>query len=126
MAEPTVFQRISPAEYVLETQQFFVIWDRYPVSLGHALIISKQLRQDFFELTKDEQLALPQVIELVKSHIEKMYQPHGYNLGMNCGAAAGQTVFHFHCHVIPRYTGDMDDPSGGVRHCVAGSGYYNF
>jgi len=54
-----------------------------------------------------------------------VHQPDGYNIGMNCGSAAGQTVMHFHCHVIPRYKGDMADPRGGVRHVVAGKGYYS-
>ena len=55
---------------------------------------------------------------------KKEYKPDGYNIGMNCGEVAGQTVFHFHCHVMPRYAGDMDDPRGGVRHCVEGKGDY--
>ncbi|MDX1639016.1 MAG: HIT family protein [Balneolaceae bacterium] len=56
--------------------------------------------------------------------MEKKHQPDGWNIGMNCGSVAGQTIFHFHCHLIPRYKGDMDDPSGGVRHSVEGKGYY--
>ena len=59
-----------------------------------------------------------------KELIQAEYKPDGYNIGMNCGATAGQTVFHFHCHVIPRYKGDMENPRGGVRHCVAGKGNY--
>ncbi len=68
----------------------------------------------------------PNTITIMKAKelIEKEFQPDGYNIGMNCGKAAGQTVFHFHCHVIPRYKGDMEDPTGGVRHSVEGKGYY--
>ena len=58
------------------------------------------------------------------SIIEKKHKPNGYNIGMNCGESAGQTVFHFHCHLIPRYNGDMENPRGGVRHCINGKGYY--
>ena len=64
------------------------------------------------------------LIHEVRTWIEENYSPEGYNIGMNCGRQAGQTVMHFHCHVIPRYAGDMDDPSGGIRHCVDGKGRY--
>ena len=70
---------------------------------------------DFSEIQQSEKL---------KHLIENKFNPHGYNIGMNCGEAAGQTVFHFHCHIIPRYHGDMENPRGGVRHCVVGKGYY--
>jgi diadenosine tetraphosphate (Ap4A) HIT family hydrolase len=79
---------------------------------------------DFFDLSKDEKEALITCINKAKELIEKEYSPDGYNIGMNCGEAAGQTIFHFHCHVIPRYKNDMTDPRGGVRHCVEGKGYY--
>ena len=91
---------------------------------NHLLIISKDPKKDFFSLSLEEQQELPQMITKAKEIIEQTHQPGGYNIGMNCGEAAGQTVFHFHCHVIPRYIGDMENPRGGVRHCVEGKGYY--
>lgn len=94
------------------------------MSPGHLLIITKQVRRDYFELTSTEKTSLPQLIDKAKEIIEMEHQPDGYNIGMNCGVAAGQTVMHFHCHVIPRYKGDMADPRGGIRHAVAGKGYY--
>ena len=124
MDNHSVFLTISKENYVLETHSFFVLRDRYPVSPGHSLIITKQIRKDYFELTPEEQQELTDVITKVKENILKEYSPDGYNIGMNCGEAAGQTVFHFHCHVIPRYKGDMADPRGGVRHCINGKGYY--
>lgn len=124
MDNHSVFLNISKENYVLETHSFFVLRDRYPVSPGHSLIITKQIRKDYFELTPEEQQELTDVITKVKENILKEYSPDGYNIGMNCGEAAGQTVFHFHCHVIPRYKGDMADPRGGVRHCINGKGYY--
>ena len=124
MDKHSVFLNISKENYVLETHSFFVLRDRYPVSPGHSLIITKQIRKDYFELTPEEQQELTDVITKVKENILKEYSPDGYNIGMNCGEAAGQTVFHFHCHVIPRYKGDMADPRGGVRHCINGKGYY--
>lgn len=107
-----------------ETECFFLIRDGFPVSPGHTLIISKELREDYFALSDIEKADLDNAIQLAKELIESEYTPDGYNIGMNCGVAAGQTVFHFHCHLIPRYIGDMDDPSGGVRHCVEGKGRY--
>ena len=86
--------------------------------------ISKELKKDFFELNDEERNELPLMIEVAKNLIEKEYKPDGYNIGMNCGETAGQTVFHFHCHIIPRYKGDMENPRGGVRHCVSGKGNY--
>ena len=86
--------------------------------------ISKTLKKDFFELNDDERNELPIMIEVAKNLIEKDHKPDGYNIGMNCGEAAGQTVMHFHCHVIPRYLGDMENPRGGIRHCVRNKGYY--
>ena len=114
-----------PVEKILFVNDyFFIIRDGFPVSPGHLLIISNELRKDYFELTAEEKVALPAVIDIAKNIIEKEYQPDGYNIGMNCGETAGQTVFHFHCHIIPRYTGDMENPRGGVRHCIKGKGNY--
>jgi diadenosine tetraphosphate (Ap4A) HIT family hydrolase len=75
-------------------------------------------------LTEKEQQELPKMINKAKSIIEQEITPDGYNIGMNCGVASGQTVMHFHCHVIPRYLGDMKNPRGGVRHCIKGKGNY--
>ncbi|GHE49563.1 HIT family protein [Sphingobacterium griseoflavum] len=114
-----------PADKTIgQTEHFFLLYDGFAVSPGHILVISKVWRADYFELSAAEKGDLDKAITLAKELIEADHTPDGYNIGMNCGAAAGQTVFHFHCHIIPRYTGDMDDPRGGVRHCVAGKGAY--
>lgn len=120
----SVFNNIDRGEYLFENEYFFLIYDKYPVSDGHILIISKEEKQDFFTLNELERIELQNTIIEAKKIIESKFQPDGYNIGMNCGVAAGQTVFHFHCHVIPRNIGDMEDPRGGVRHCVYGKGYY--
>ena len=120
----SVFQRIPESEYLYSDKHFFIIPDKYPVSKGHLLIVSQRNCIDFFDLTQEEQSALPEVITQAKHLIEQSHEPNGYNIGMNCGEAAGQTVSHFHCHVIPRYEGDMDDPRGGVRNVITGMGYY--
>lgn len=114
-----------PGDRVLyKDEYFFIIKDNYPVSPGHLLIISNELRKDYFELSEQEKMHLKETIAKAREFVEKEYKPDGYNIGMNCGEAAGQTVFHFHCHLIPRYKGDMENPRGGVRHSVYGKGYY--
>ena len=118
------FTKIEAARIVYKDELFFIIKDAFPVSPGHLLIISNQIREDYFALTLVEKEALIIIIEKAKELIELEYNPDGYNIGMNCGESAGQTVFHFHCHLIPRYIGDMENPRGGVRHCITGKGYY--
>lgn len=120
----SIFLQIPKECYLFESDKFFIIEDRFPVSPGHCLIISKELRRDYFYLTDEEKSALPLLISAARRIIEEKFKPDGYNIGMNCGPSAGQTVMHFHCHVIPRYNGDMDNPRGGIRHAVAGKGYY--
>jgi len=120
----SVFLELHKDEKLYIGDNFFLIKDRFPVSPGHILIISNRLKSDFFDLDENERKELPLMIEVAKTLIEKDYAPDGYNIGMNCGETAGQTVFHFHCHVIPRYKGDMENPRGGVRHCISGKGNY--
>lgn len=120
----SVFAKIKPEYYLYESQYFFIIKDKYPVSDFHLLIISKSNALDFFLLSDVEKLELPLLIEKCKALILESKNPNGFNIGMNCGEVAGQSIMHFHCHVIPRYSGDMENPLGGVRHCIPGKGYY--
>lgn len=120
----SVFLDLPPDRIIYRGKRFFIIYDSYPVSPGHLLIISNELKVDFYDLDESEWNELPEMIKKAKDIIENEHSPDGYNIGMNCGEAAGQTVMHFHCHVIPRYKGDMVNPRGGVRHCIKGKGYY--
>jgi diadenosine tetraphosphate (Ap4A) HIT family hydrolase len=120
----SVFKSIPVDNILYQGQFFFIVKDLYPVSPGHLLIISNVEKTDYFSLSIEEKSKLPHMIEIAKMLIEKTHSPDGWNIGMNCGRAAGQTVMHFHCHVVPRYDGDVDDPRGGVRHCRPGFGYY--
>jgi diadenosine tetraphosphate (Ap4A) HIT family hydrolase len=120
----SVFTEIPKERRIYEDEFFFIIEDGFPVSPGHLLIISREFKKDYFELSVQEKKHLSLMIEKAKSIIEEKHQPDGYNIGMNCGEAAGQTVMHFHCHLIPRYQGDIENPRGGVRHCITGKGYY--
>jgi diadenosine tetraphosphate (Ap4A) HIT family hydrolase len=87
----------------------------YPVSPGHALIVPRRHEPDFFALRADEQAALVALVNPVRAALAEQYGPDAYNLGVNAGKAAGQTIMHTHLHVIPRYVGDVPEPRGGVR-----------
>lgn len=120
----SIFLSIPEERIIHRGVHFFLIRDIYPVSPGHTLIVTKELKKDYFELNEAEINELPSMIRKAKELIELEYHPDGYNIGMNCGEVAGQTVFHFHCHVIPRYKGDMEDPSGGVRGVIPAKRIY--
>ena len=94
------------------------LWDGFPVSPGHALLMPKRHVPSWFEASKEEQIELFEAIDFAKSIIDQQHQPDGYNIGVNVQEAAGQTVFHLHVHLIPRYRGDVADPLGGVRHVI--------
>jgi len=100
------------------------LWDAFPVSDGHALVITRRHVATWFEANVEEQAAVMRGIEVARTEIEKTRQPDGYNVGFNAGEAAGQTVFHLHVHVIPRFRGDVEDPRGGVRHVIPGRARY--
>lgn len=109
-----------PQERIVESNDSgVVIRDGYPVSPGHTLIIPRRHTGSFFELTGDERNDLMQLLEEAKQVIDAELNPNGYNIGINDGPAAGQTVPHLHIHLIPRYTGDCKDPRGGVRWVIA-------
>lgn len=118
------FTNINSKNIIYKDEHFFMIYDKYPVNEGHILIISNEIRKDFFELSENEKKALPIVIEKAKNIILEKYPADGFNIGMNCGEYAGQTIFHFHCHLIPRYKGDMKNPRGGVRYVIPSKGNY--
>lgn len=89
--------------------------DGFPVSPGHTLIVPKRHVTSFFDLTEEEKVDLLRVADCVKIIIDEKYHPDGYNVGINIGKAAGQSVLHVHLHLIPRYKGDVSNPRGGVR-----------
>ena len=99
----------------LTTQHWFVVLDEYPVNKGHALIVLKRHQPDFFLLTPIEWECLGYTIDWTKNYLDQEFRSDGYNIGINCGEAAGQTIPHLHIHVIPRYKGDVENPRGGIR-----------
>lgn len=92
-----------------------VIRDAFPISPGHTLILPRRHIGSFFDLEKDEREGLLDLLESAKYVMDKEFSPQGYNIGINDGQAAGQTVPHLHIHLIPRYEGDRPDPRGGIR-----------
>ena len=96
-------------------KNWYLKWDEYPVNSGHILIIPKRHFQSLFEINFIEFLELWKAIYYAKKLIEKEYNPDGYNIGINDGVAAGQSIMHLHIHLIPRYTEDVENPRGGVR-----------
>ena len=102
-------------EIICETATCVAFYDGYPVSPGHALIIPKRHVANYFDLTNHEREAMNVMAQYVKQKIDSRFHPDGYNIGINVGKAAGQSVFHVHMHLIPRYKGDVENPKGGVR-----------
>lgn len=98
-----------------ENQYAKAFFDQNPVNEGHLLIIPKRHVVTYFDCSLEEKWAIDDLLQRGKAYLETNFQPDGFNIGANCGAAAGQTVFHCHIHLIPRFKGDSDDPTGGVR-----------
>ncbi len=121
---PCPFCHPDPNLVFHQTDEIIALWDRYPVSPGHALIVPRRHVADWFEATSEEQRALTDGLTIVRKTIQEKHQPDGFNIGINIGEAAGQTVFHLHVHLIPRYKGDEADPRGGVRKLFPGKAKY--
>ncbi|MDA9180285.1 HIT family protein [Emcibacteraceae bacterium] len=111
-----IFCNIEQDRIISEDQSFIVIRDVFPVTFLHTLIIPKRHIETYFDLSAKEIMGLNKILLDEKVHLESEDTSiTGFNIGMNCGQDAGQTVMHCHIHLIPRRKGDMDDPRGGVR-----------
>ena len=113
--ESCYFCSLPSKRIILETELSMVIRDSFPVSEGHTLIITKRHIESIFDATKEEQIDLLANLEEAKKILDNKFSPDGYNVGINDGKAAGQTVMHLHTHLIPRYSGDSEQAKGGVR-----------
>ena len=109
---------------VLRNDLAYACYDKYPVTAGHLLLIPFRHVAGFFDTTPEERLALLSLLDKAKRLLDRLHRPDGYNIGMNIGACAGQTIGHMHIHCIPRYEGDMVDPRGGVRGVIPGKQAY--
>ncbi len=117
MSDPEDFRSpfLDNRKRIFENSIGFVIFDNFPVSEGHSLIIPKRFYPNYFDSTEEEVRGLNELIFQTKDYLDKKFEPQGYNIGINCGRESGQTIDHVHIHLIPRYKNDVEDPSGGVR-----------
>lgn len=118
------FLEVPTSDWVGDNELAFAIFDRFPVSPGHVLVITRRVVENWWQASEAEQRALMSLVNDVKCALDERFRPTGYNVGFNAGASAGQTVPHLHVHVIPRYDGDVADPRGGVRHAIPTKGNY--
>jgi diadenosine tetraphosphate (Ap4A) HIT family hydrolase/HKD family nuclease len=120
------FLELPESAWLCSNELAFVLFDGFPVSHGHALVVTRRLVETWFDATPAEQSAVMDLVNRTKEILDTRLSPRpdGYNVGFNAGSSAGQTVPHLHVHVIPRYKGDVDDPCGGVRHVIPGKGNY--
>ena len=118
------FCNLTPDRIIDESDYTITIRDGFPVSEGHTLIIPKRHVQSFFDLQAIEKAAILQALDEAKEALDREFNPDGFNIGINDGEAAGQTVIHLHVHLMPRYKGDTEDPRGGVRHVFPGKAKY--
>tara|TARA_B100001029_G_scaffold27509_1_gene19810 strand:- start:256 stop:657 length:402 start_codon:yes stop_codon:yes gene_type:complete len=122
---PCLFCNTIKKEYIFENNLAYSTFDSYPVSEFHLLIVPKRHLINYFELTNDEILACNKIILLSKNKIEKMDKTiKGFNIGINCGKVAGQSIMHCHIHLIPRRKGDVENPQGGVRGVIPSKQHY--
>ena len=117
------FCNCQSSKIVFKNDNAYAIYDDFPVSKGHMLIITKRHINSIDMLTKDDCDDIINLLYRCISHINMIYNPDGYNVGMNYKKAAGQTVFHIHIHIIPRYNGDVTNPKGGIRNIFNNGDY---
>ncbi len=115
MSDKCIFCKLRDERVILECEYTITFIDTYPASPGHTLVIPKRHFATYFEATENEILAVGRAIQKAKKILDDEYSPDAYNIGINNGEAAGQSVKHLHVHIIPRYKGDVKDPKGGVR-----------
>ncbi|MHA2298613.1 MAG: HIT family protein [Candidatus Hodarchaeales archaeon] len=102
-------------DIICENNLAFAFYDGFPVSPGHLLIVLRRHVVDYFDSSWKEKTAIFQLLDECKKILDERRNPDGYNIGINCGVSAGQSVMHLHVHMIPRYAGDVTNPKGGVR-----------
>lgn len=108
----------------LENELAYSARDSYAVSPGHTLVVPKRHVASFFDLTAEEIKACMELITEERKLLDAEHSPDGYNIGVNIGSAAGQSIHHAHIHIIPRYKGDVENPQGGVRHVLPNKAHY--
>ena len=123
--DPCLFCNTKDSDLIFQNDLAYANYDTYPVSKYHCLIVPKRHIKDFFELTDEELVACNELIKKVKEEvIKKDTNIDGFNLGTNIGKVSGQSIFHCHFHLIPRRTGDVENPQGGVRSVIPKKQHY--
>lgn len=118
------FSDIPEDDWIDSNELAFAIYDAYPVTEGHTIIVSKREVPTWFDASESTQRAMMSLVGKMKSYQSERHNPDGFNIGINNGKSAGQTIPHLHVHLIPRYEGDVDDPTGGVRNVIPERGNY--
>jgi diadenosine tetraphosphate (Ap4A) HIT family hydrolase len=118
------FCHMEKSRITLQTDFAVALPDRFPVAEGHMLVVAKRHVSSLFDLSEEEQAAIWRLVAQVRHKLVSEMKPDGFNVGVNDGPAAGQTVLHAHVHVIPRRAGDVADPKGGVRWIIPGKAQY--
>lgn len=113
-----IFCSLPPDVIIDQNELGITIRDKFPVNPGHTLVIPKRHVSSYFDLSDQEVLALSQLLKRARHALEEQYTPDDYNIGINDGPVAGQTVPHVHIHLMPRYRDDVRDPLGGVRNVI--------
>jgi diadenosine tetraphosphate (Ap4A) HIT family hydrolase len=124
MPDTCPFCNPDKKKILITNERCYAIFDRYPVTPGHLLVIPFRHFPDYFESIPEEVEAFDALLRQCRDILEEKYHPDGYNVGVNIGKAAGQSVPHVHIHVIPRYRGDTRHPRGGIRGVIPGKQDY--
>jgi len=125
MEDNCPFCSISGSDRVImESELSLAFFDGYPVSEGHTLVVPRRHVSSYFELSPEEKDDIWKMVDKLKVLLQERFHPDGFNIGVNVGEAAGQSVFHVHVHLIPRYKGDVENPKGGVRGVIPGKQKY--
>lgn len=112
-----IFCKINEEDMIASNELAFAIYDKFPVNKGHVLVIPKRHFSSLFDATEEEVLDIYRLVEKCKELLDIELSPNGYNVGVNIGEKAGQSIFHLHVHLIPRYIGDVEEDrlKGGIR-----------
>jgi diadenosine tetraphosphate (Ap4A) HIT family hydrolase len=124
MSADCPFCSLPPDRIWMATEHALVFPDSFPISEGHTLIVPVRHVPSVFDLSQEEQAAIWALVGKVRAALQERLHPDGFNIGVNDGAAAGQTIGHAHIHVIPRRKGDVPDPRGGIRWIIPGKAPY--
>lgn len=119
------FCKLSPERIIDSNAQALIVADAFPVAPGHTLVILRRHVANFFDATSEEIASVYELLQRAKSRLDYTLMPAGYNIGVNIGAVAGQTIEHVHVHLIPRYPADTPNPIGAVRNVLPGMGTYS-